>query len=143
MEAQKQKSWFGRNWPWIIPVGGCLTVILLFVFGIGAIFFGVSKVMKNSAPFEHAIQLAENNPEVVRYLGNNIETYGIFSGNVSLNNDDIDVDVKTSIKGTKGKGSLLIKGEKLDGEWTYEKLYVLIKDTNEKIHLLDKTLEGI
>ena len=57
MEAQKQKSWFGRNWPWIIPVGGCLTVILFFVFGIGAIFFGVSKVMKNSAPLSMPFSL--------------------------------------------------------------------------------------
>ncbi len=143
MEAQKQKSWFGRNWPWVIPVGGCLTVILLFVFGIGAIFFGVSKVMKNSAPFEQAIQLVENNPEVREYLGSNIEVDGMFDGNISLNNDDGDIDLKAPIKGSKGKGILVIKGEKLDGEWTYENLYVLIKETNEKINLLDKTLEGI
>ncbi len=42
MENAQQKSWFGRNWRWVLPVGGCLTVILLFVFGIGALFFGVS-----------------------------------------------------------------------------------------------------
>ncbi len=99
--------------------------------------------MKNSAPFEQAIHLVENTPEVEAYLGSNIEIDGMFDGNISLNNDDGEIDLKAPIKGSEGKGVLVIKGEKIDGEWTYEYLYVLIKDTNEKINLLDKTLEGI
>ena len=43
MEEVKQKSWFGRNWVWVVPLGGCLTIIALFVLGIGALVFGVSK----------------------------------------------------------------------------------------------------
>jgi len=51
MEVQQKKSWWGRNWPWVLPVGGCLTVILLLVFGVGAIFFGVTNALKNSTPY--------------------------------------------------------------------------------------------
>ena len=29
MEEQKQKSWLGKNWPWVVPVGGCLTLIIV------------------------------------------------------------------------------------------------------------------
>ena len=61
MKAQKQKSWLGRNWLWLLPVSGCLTVILLFVFGVGAIFLGVTKALKNATPYEYAIELAKNN----------------------------------------------------------------------------------
>lgn len=143
MEVQKQKSWWGRNWPWVLPVGGCLTVILLFVFGIGAIFFGVTKALKNSTPYEYAVDLAMNHPDVIGYLGEPVETDGMLSGNISLDSNGGDVDFQIPLKGRNGKGSLVVKGEKIDGEWIYEKLYVLIKENNEQINLLDKTLEGI
>ena len=143
MEVQKQKSWWGRNWPWVLPVGGCLTVILLFVFGIGAIFFGVTKALKNSTPYEYAVDLASNHSDVMEVLGSPVETDGMLSGNISLNNDGGDVDFTIPLRGPNGKGSLVVKGEKIDGEWIYEKLYVLIKEGNEQINLIDKTLEGI
>ena len=143
MEAQKQKSWWGRNWPWVLPVGGCLTVILLFVFGIGAIFFGVSKALKNSTPYEYAVDLATNHPIVVENLGEPVETDGMLSGNISLDSSGGDVDFTIPLSGPKGKGSLVVTGEKIEGNWVYEALYVLIKETNEQINLLDKTLEGI
>ena len=38
MEEIKQKSWFSQNWIWVVPVGGCLTLIVLAVFGLGAAF---------------------------------------------------------------------------------------------------------
>ncbi len=143
MEVQNQKSWWGRNWPWVLPVGGCLTVILLLVFGVGAIFFGVSNALKNSTPYEYAVELASNHPEVIATLGDDIETDGMFSGNISLNNGAGEADLKIPIKGYKGKGTLVVLGEKYDDEWIYEELYVLIKENGEKINLLDKTLEGI
>lgn len=62
-------------------------------------------------------------------------TYNSDSGNT--------VNFIIPIKGSKGKASLIIKGEKEDDTWEYQKLYVLIKETNEKINLLDKSLEGI
>lgn len=39
MSEQGQKSWFGRNWLWFIPLTGCLGFILLIVLGLGAAFF--------------------------------------------------------------------------------------------------------
>ena len=143
MEVQKQKSWWGRNWPWVLPVGGCLTVIILFVFGVGAIFFGVTKALKNSTPYEYTVELAKNDSQVIAVLGNDIDTDGMFSGSISLDDDGGNADFVIPLKGERGKGSLVVKAEKIDGEWVYEKLHVLIKDTQEQINLLDKTLEGI
>lgn len=143
MENVKQKSWFGRNWLWVLPVGGCLTIILFIVFGIGALFFGVSNVIKDSTPVEYAIERAENNFEITQLLGDNIDIDGMFNGNLSLNNDRGTVDITVPIKGEKGSGKLIIKGEKYDGEWVYEDLYIIIKLSNEKINLLEPSLEGI
>ncbi len=142
MSEQEQKSWFSRNWGWVIPVGGCgcgcLGIILLFVFGIGAAVFGVSEMITNATPIEHAIDQASRNEEVILLLGEPIEMYGIPSGNISLNNDDGDVDFSISIKGPNGKGTLIVSGIKTNGEWAYEDLYVRIKETQEEINLLDK-----
>lgn len=145
MEEIKQESWFQRNWKWAVPVGGCgcgcLVIILLFVFGIGATIFGVSKAFDNSAPIQYATELAYKNPKVIDNLGDAIEKYGIPSGNVSLNNDDGEIDFSIPIKGSKGKGSIIVKGIKANGEWVYEDLYVLIKETQEQINLLEKVTE--
>ena len=64
-------------------------------------------------------------------------------GNISLENGDSGhVDITIPLKGSKRKGYVTIIGEKVNGDWVYEELYVLIKSTNEEINLLDKSLEG-
>lgn len=145
-EQVQQKSWFSRNWMWAVPTAGCgcgcLVIILIFVFGIGAAFFGVSKLIDNAEPVEYALEQAENNEKVRTILGESIEKYGIPSGNISLDNHDGSVDFSIPIKGEKGKGTLVVKGKKSSGDWSYESMYVRVKETQEKINLLDKSLEG-
>ncbi|CAM1352008.1 cytochrome c oxidase assembly factor Coa1 family protein [Tenacibaculum halocynthiae] len=143
MAHQEQKSWFSRNWLWFIPVSGCLGIILLFIVGIGAAFFGVSNLLNNVAPIEYGIEKATENKKVINLLGEPIEKTGIPNGNISLTNDDGTVDFSVPIKGSKEEGFLIIKGIKTNGEWTYEELYVRIKSTQEKINLLEKALEDI
>ena len=139
---QKQESWFSRNWKWAVPVGGCgcgcLGIILLFVFGIGATFFGLSKVFDESTPIKHATELAANNEKVIEVLGDSIKRVGMPSGNVSLNNDDGEIDFSLPIKGLKSTGTIVVKGIKANGKWVYEDLYVLIKETQEQINLLEQ-----
>ena len=141
-EHIQQKSWFRRNWGWVIPVGGCLTVILLLVTGVGAAVFGLSKIFKESAPYAYALDQAAKNPDVIELLGDDIESDGIMKGNISLKNNNGKANITIPIKGTKNKGTVTIIGEKADGTWTYETLFVTIKETNEQINLLDKSLEG-
>ncbi|WP_353777320.1 cytochrome c oxidase assembly factor Coa1 family protein [Winogradskyella sp. 3972H.M.0a.05] len=143
MEQHKQKSWFGRNWPWVLPVGGCLIVILLFVFGVGAVIFGATKMISGSEPYEYAVTTAKTNETVINILGDNIEPDGMMSGNISYSNNDGEADITIPIKGSKGEGSVSVKAQKTDGEWYYEALYVTIKETGEQVNLLDKSLEGI
>ncbi|WP_299004440.1 cytochrome c oxidase assembly factor Coa1 family protein [uncultured Tenacibaculum sp.] len=145
MSEQNQKSWFGRNWLWFIPLTGCLGVVLLIVLGVGAAFFGVSKIMTSSTPVEYAIEQASKNELVIEILGQSIEKYGIPSGNISLTNDDGNVDFSIPIRGDKEEGTLVVRGIKVDGEWVYEDLYVRIRDTQEEINLLEKVkaLESI
>ncbi|CAM1350975.1 cytochrome c oxidase assembly factor Coa1 family protein [Tenacibaculum insulae] len=145
MSEQQQKSWFGRNWLWFVPVSGCLGFILLIVMGVGAAVFSVSKMITNATPIEYAIEQAVKNKEVTHFLGESIEKYGIPSGEISINNNDGEVDFSIPIQGNKGKGTLIVRGIKVDGTWSYEDLYVVIKETEEEINLLEKekVLENI
>ena len=143
MEDVKQKSWFGRNWLWVLPVGGCLTLIVLLVLGVGALFFGVNKVLTSSEPYQYALDKAFENTAVKQVLGEPLEASGIMNGNISTSNRGGEVDLSIPIKGPKGDANIIITGDKIDGEWVYEDLYVIIKESREKINLLDKTLEGI
>ena len=142
-EQVQQKSWFRRNWMWLVPVGGCLTIILLFVFGIGALIFGAFGMLTNSTPYEYALDQAKNNSQVIELLGTPIDTDGIMQGNISFENNEGSADFQIPIEGPNGKGRIIVIAQKDYGEWNYEELYVEIKETKEKINLLDKSLEGI
>ncbi|OUR98202.1 hypothetical protein A9Q86_14200 [Flavobacteriales bacterium 33_180_T64] len=142
MEDVRKKNWFGRNWLWALPVGGCFTVILLFVFGLGAVFFGVSKIIETSTPYEYALHAAQSNSAVQNSLGKDIDTDGVFEGNLTFNNDSGEANFRIPIKGEKGKGTIVVIAERENDEWVYEKLYVLIKKTQEEINLKDKNMEG-
>ena len=140
---ENQKSWFKRNWVWAIPGCGCVSIILLIVFGLGATFFGITKLFKNSSPSNHAVEQVKKNPRAVAELGDLIETTWMINGHILLNNDNGNTDYSVPLKGSKGKGTLFVVAEKFDGEWIDEELYVIIKETQEKINLLDQSLEGI
>lgn len=145
MEEIKQKSWLQRNWMWAVPTGGCgcgcVGLVLLFVFGIGATLFGVSKIFDDATPVKYATELAYKNPKVIANLGNSIKKDGISSGTLSFSNDDGEIDFLVPIKGTIGTGTIIIRGIKVSGNWIYEDLYVLIKETQEHINLLEKAIE--
>lgn len=135
MENVKQKSWFGRNWLWVLPVGGCLTVIILFVFGVGAVFFGVKKAFEESTPLKVAFEQIENHPKANEAIGDSFDVEGMPQGNMSFSNDDGTFDAKIPIKGSNGEGTLVIKANKKDGVWTYHDLFLVTKTEQDTIHL--------
>lgn len=137
MEEQRQKSWFARNWTRAVPLGGCLTLIILSVVVIGVTIFVVSKAISGSEPYTYAVAQAKSNTVVLEVLGEPVATDGIMQGNISLKNGDSGhVDIEIPLIGSKTKGFVAIVGEKHDGEWIYEKIYVLVSGTNETIDLL-------
>lgn len=142
-EQIRQKSWFSRNWMWAVPSCGCLGFILLLIFGVGSIFFGVTKLFENSTPYNYAVKAAQNNPKLIDILGEPIETDGIMNGNISIQNKGGNANFTVPIKGEKGLATIVVVAERFDGEWVYEDLYVEIKETKERINLLDQILEGI
>ncbi|MFP2995524.1 cytochrome c oxidase assembly factor Coa1 family protein [Spongiivirga sp. MCCC 1A20706] len=142
MEENK-KSWFGRNWIWAVPLGGCLTIILLFVFGIGALIFGVSEALTGSEPYELAMEEVSKNELVIDALGEPIDTDGMMNGSLNFSNGVGKADFNIPIKGPKGAGRVYVLGTKEDDEWSYEKLYVITDQSEEHIDLLPDLLENL
>lgn len=140
-EEVKQRSWFKRNWIWLVSASGCLIFIIIAILGIGTLFYGVTKIMTNSEPYEHAMEMTQNNVEVVVAIGEPIMKNGMTSGNISYKNENSEADLRIPVEGSKGRATVYVKAHKSGEDWVYEELYVLIKGTQEQINLLESVLE--
>ncbi len=137
MEDQSpQKSWFSRNWGWVVPLGGCLTVIILFFIFLGSVIFGVSELMTGSDPYKEALVKVQQDEYVIEILGEPIETDGIMQGELSFKNNTGKADISIPIKGPDGEARVYLVGTKQNDLWTYTEMYVIISETEEQIDLL-------
>ena len=136
-----QKSWFGRNWMWVVPTGGCLILMVLGIIAVGSLVFGVSKVIQNTEPYAYALEEALNNEELMEHLGDPIVSDGIMQGSMNYSNGEGLIDISIPVSGPKGKARIYIKGEKTGEEWEYEHLMAIIKKTSDTINLLNEDLD--
>ena len=134
--TEVRKNWWDRNWKWFVPTG-CLSILVLFGLFIAGIFFGVTSIMKDSDAYKGAMTAVQHNKIVIEKLGNPIESDGMVSGSINVNNDTGNCDIQIPIKGPKGTGTLFVVATKR-GKWKYEELAVYIKATEEEIDLLKK-----
>lgn len=141
MEEVQQKNWFKRNWLWFVPTMGCLTLIVLFFLGIGSLFLGITSMISESEPAQYALEKANENPIVIEALGEPVIKDGIISGSINFSNDDGDADIRVPISGPKGTAIIRVVAEKYSDAWSYEKLFVVLKDSDKRINLLQEKLD--
>ena len=68
-ELIQQPSWWKRNWKWALPVGGCLTSIIVgIILLVGGAFAFANKV-KTEIGNDQALIEAQANPELIEILG--------------------------------------------------------------------------
>lgn len=140
MEEQRQKSWFARNWGWVLG-GGCLSLIVIIGLVIGGIVFKVVDAVKESEPYTHALSQTIENEAVIKFLGTPIETNGMGNTSYNYSNGTTTAQLTIPIKGPKDEGSIVVDAEKINDEWAYNLLYVKIDGETETIDLLEKTIE--
>ena len=100
MEEQRQKSWFARNWGWVLG-GGCLTFIIIVVVAVGGLIYKVSDTIKESEPYKYACAEAIKNEKVIEYLGTPIETNGMGNTSYQYSNGTTTAALTIPIKGPK------------------------------------------
>ena len=139
MSQQKpKKSWFGRNWWWVLllvlglPLACCGGII-----GLG--FWGFNKGMeelKKMPPYADSVQLIETDPRATAALGTPVEVAGIFEGasqGYQFNVSETFFDAQLPVSGPNGSGVLIIDAE-LDlssGNWVYDTQKLELPDGTE------------
>jgi len=136
MEEYKQKSWFARNWGWILG-GGCLSLIVIVALGIGGLVYKVTDSIQESEVYTHAFAKTVENESVIEFLGSPIETNGMGSTSYNYKNGRTKAELTIPIKGPKDEGSIIVDAEKINDEWAYNELYVKIDGETETINLLE------
>jgi len=141
MEEIRQKSWFTRNWGWVLG-GGCLVSIILVVVLIGGAIFGIAKAVGESEPYTYAYDLAIQNEAVKTALGEPIEN-GVLGSNTHYNysNGETNVEMTIPISGPENSALIYVVGTKINDEWTYSKLSVDINNEDKSINLLYDSIE--
>mgnify|MGYP000088402095 CR=1 FL=1 len=134
---EPRKNWWQRNWKWFVPTG-CLTLIAVFIIFIVTMFFTVTAMVKDSAPYVDAFESATTNSYVIEQLGEPIEQSAIIQGQISISDTESDADIRIPLKGPKGKGTLHVIGTKSNGKWTYSKMSISIEPAKEVINLLEE-----
>lgn len=136
MAEQPRKSWLGRNWFWVVPVG-CLGMLAVAVGFIALILVAAFSLMKSSDAYEQGVALAKASPAVQAALGTPIEEGLLVTGNVSVNNGSGEASLSVPLSGPNDSGTLYLEAQKSAGQWTFS---TLILDTGEsRIDVLSET----
>ena len=136
--ATPTPNWWTRNWKWFVPTG-CFTVVLLLVVFVGSILFVVFSAMKSTDVYKDALARAKADPAVIQAMGLPIKDGFLVSGNTNVNSASGESNLVIPISGPKGKGTIYVSASKLLGQWKYSGLVVEIRQTHERIDLLQRS----
>lgn len=129
-ELVPQKSWWKRNWKWVVPVGGCLTLIIGVIVLFASIYFGVTNAMEGSQPYSYAFELINTDEELLEVLGSPIKKDGMVKGNINWNNGNKSAKMTIPIAGPKNSGTLFVDATGKGDTWNYHEIRVEV-DTQE------------
>jgi hypothetical protein len=135
MTERARRSWWGRNWFWVVPAGcllpvalcgGLVTLILTVAFG----------AIKSSAPFTESWAAVRQHPEARQLLGDPMEPGFFITGSIHVSGAAGDADISYSVSGPKGSGTVCVVAEKAAGQWQSKTLVLKSGKTGEGIDLL-------
>jgi hypothetical protein len=132
--VQQEGSWASRNWKWAAPTG-CLLFVLLVGAFIGTIFFFIFSMMKSNAAYQHSLEAARHNPEVVAALGEPIQDGWLVSGNFQENGPSGVANFSIPVSGPKGAATIYVEAHKSAGQWNYNTLVVELDANHARIDL--------
>jgi hypothetical protein len=137
MEEQgDHRSWFKRNWKWVVPGGGCVLVIIFIVVLAFGMIGGISNLFEESTPYQLALELANSDSRVTELMGTGIESDGMAKGNITYSNGTQSSILEIPIKGSKSDGVLLLNAYKEGDDWLFRELKVVAVGRTDTISLL-------
>ena len=95
----------------------------------------VGKVLKSNAPYKDSIVAVQSSSAAVDALGEPIKPGFMPSGNISVTNDSGTVEFSIPVKGPKGSGTIVVKGTRSGGVWSYETWHLKVNGQEDVIPL--------
>jgi len=142
-ELIENKSWWNKNWKWIIPVLGIflISIFTISTTDIGENTFDIVKAYADPDLIETAVSKAQENDEVKELLGTleQVDKMAKLEGSVKYSNNDTYVDISVRVKGSKGKGRMRILAERNGETWEYKKIVIGIKKLKRTIEIIGET----
>ena len=135
-ETIKEESWWKRNWKWVVPVGGCLSVIIIGIVLVASLVFGVKNAISDSDYRSLVIEEVRENPTAIEFLGTPIEDNGISNYNFQWKNGETFVNFEMDVSGPKGSGNVIVKGTSEDDVKVFNELRLIIDDSDIEVNLL-------
>ena len=135
MNDSNKNNWWSQNWKWALPVG-CLGTIVLTAMMFVGIFGFVFAIMKSNDAYRIGVEKAKHSPEVVALLGSPIREGIFITGNVNVTGASGNASLAIPLSGPKGKATLYLQANKIEGEWVFNQLTVRGENSNYKINLL-------
>ena len=135
MAAVGQRSWWQRNWIWIVPAG-CLGLVAALVALVGAVVILVFTGIRSSGVYQEAVQLARDNPRVIDALGAPIEVGLLVSGSIHVSGSSGDAELAIPLHGASNRGTLRVVARREGGRWLFEQAEVEVRGREDPIDLL-------
>lgn len=139
----QKPSWWKRNWKWVLPTGGCLTLIIIFFSFIAYGVYQVTDKLTEETSFFaffDVIQEVQKSSEVKEALGTPLKFDGLQEENYDpKDNDRLDLDF--TIQGAQYDGQLRVIADKTGDGWQYSTFTVTVAETGEVIDLKEQANE--
>jgi len=141
MIKSRNRSWWDKNWKWLIPIV-FFTICIVFFFSMtGNAAFRYGSVHLQPELVNKAYEMARKNELVTEKLGQ-LSPHNflrLIEGDVLYSNNNKTVAVTVNLLGSKKKGKLDILANKQNNHWIYQEIKVRIKKPiKETIMILKK-----
>ena len=135
MPEPERKTWWARNWLWVVIPLAVLSAIATMV-GLAVLIIGfVFGLLKSSAPYVEAMARVRSSPAAIAALGAPLKEGWFIQGEVSFENQSGKADLSIPLTGPKGGGTISVVGTKSGGVWTYSKFVLKLDKTNQTVDL--------
>ena len=133
--ASEKKGWLARNWKWLVPVGGCGT-ILACLGCLAIIFVTVFGVIKSSDIYQQSLVMVQGNPKAIAVLGTPIKVGFLPSGSIDVEGSSGQADFAIPVSGPKASGKVYVVAAKSAGKWRFTTFELVLDDVDKPINLM-------
>ncbi len=135
-ELIKQRSWWKKNWKWLVPVSGIILILIVFLIssGVAGNSADIVRAYSETELYENALEKVKSDERASELLGEikPIDKLAILEGVVKYSNEYKTINSSIRVVGTKGRGRMDISADLIHDEWNYKKINIRIKKPIEK-----------